>query len=186
VRGSEEEIIRQHQHPYRGASLDNCWNEEKIGFPKALATLRSWPIQDLYRERLEMLKASFNPMFGMNAKKMLNLIEQVIDERGKYENHIVKSTRMYKKPSKKPAKKIAKKKRESVALIKPIIEAVLDYQKKRRGINVMTAQIAYQKLEKICNKSGIDVQDAIHSVRNMILENPSSVSKYGINVVKFL
>lgn len=85
-----------------------------------------------------------------------------------------------------PMKKVAKKKRESVALTKPMIEAVLDYQKKRKGINFMTAQIAYQKLEKICNKSGIDVQDAIHFVRNMILEDPSSISKYGIDVVKFL
>lgn len=110
MKNFEEDIIRQHQQSYQGGCLDNCLCEERLGFPKALAALRSWSLKDLERERFEMLKASFDPLFGRNAKKMLNIIEQVIDERRMYSKHLLgKSTRLPKKPAKKVTKKPTRK-----------------------------------------------------------------------------
>lgn len=67
---------------YAGAFLDNCHAQELAGFPKARAKLVGWPDEQLERERREMLKASFDRMFGHNAKKMLVIIEEEIAVRG--------------------------------------------------------------------------------------------------------
>lgn len=69
---------------YQGKAL--CWsvglymttNEAMCGYPKAktvIAAMRAHRPDELERERREMLKASFNRMFGHNAKTCLALIE---------------------------------------------------------------------------------------------------------------
>ncbi len=54
-------------------------NEEKAGFPRAkrvIQAMRKYRPEQLERERVEMLKGSFDRMFGHNAKKVLRLIER--------------------------------------------------------------------------------------------------------------
>lgn len=76
-----DEIRAHHQAPYKGAFVDTSWGQEQQGFPKALETLRSWSDEDLHKERTQALKDSFGQIFGRNAKKYLNLVDQVIAER---------------------------------------------------------------------------------------------------------
>lgn len=59
--------------------LDNSFGEQQKGYPKARAVIRAMMVyrpEQLERERREMLKCSFDRMFGMNAKRMLDLIEE--------------------------------------------------------------------------------------------------------------
>jgi len=54
------------------------WSEEQAGYPRAkavIAAMREHRPEQLERERCEMVKASFNRLFGHNAKKELDLIE---------------------------------------------------------------------------------------------------------------
>lgn len=67
--------------PYSGAFLDNSHSEEQKGYPKARSQLMGWSDEQLEKERRENLKGSFNQMFGMNAKKMLDVIEAEIAAR---------------------------------------------------------------------------------------------------------
>ena len=57
------------------------WNEQQAGFPRMRAVIRAMrqyrPL-DLERERRELLKASFDRMFGHNARKALEVLEQEI------------------------------------------------------------------------------------------------------------
>lgn len=67
--------------PYKGRFLDDSFAQEKEGYPKAKEALKGWSNDDLRSERAAMVKASLNPMFGGNAKKVLNLIESEIAAR---------------------------------------------------------------------------------------------------------
>jgi hypothetical protein len=55
--------------------------DEEEGYPRLRTVIRAMrehrPAQ-LERERIEMLKGSFDRVFGSNAKKVLNVIEQEI------------------------------------------------------------------------------------------------------------
>jgi len=75
------DIATQHQAPFKGLLWDFGLEDERAGFPKGLAVLRSWPDADLKREQRALLKASFSNIFGHNARRALALIEQVIAER---------------------------------------------------------------------------------------------------------
>jgi hypothetical protein len=58
-------------------------SEEQQGFPKMYAVARAmhaYRPDQLQRERFEMLKGSFDRMFGHNAKKELKVIEEVLAE----------------------------------------------------------------------------------------------------------
>lgn len=68
--------------PYLGCTLDNSFEQEQIGYPKAAAALMGWSNVQLVKERQNMLRGSFDRMFGHNATKMLRLIEAEIAERG--------------------------------------------------------------------------------------------------------
>jgi hypothetical protein len=60
--------------------LYHTFAEEQIGFTRARAVLvamRDHRPEQFERERIEMLKGSFDRMFGHNARKMLALIEEV-------------------------------------------------------------------------------------------------------------
>lgn len=49
------------------------------GYPKARTVIQAMKVERpdmLEREHFEMLKALFNPMFGRNAKRVLDLIEE--------------------------------------------------------------------------------------------------------------
>jgi len=70
------------RRPYLGAFLDNCLTQEQAGYPKARAVLMGMGDIMLERERATMLRASFDRMFGHNARKMLVLIEEEISQRG--------------------------------------------------------------------------------------------------------
>jgi hypothetical protein len=55
------------------------WNEEKTGYPRMRAVIRAMMVhrpEQVERERREMLRASFNRMFGRNAAKVLAVIEE--------------------------------------------------------------------------------------------------------------
>ena len=67
--------------PWLGSFLDNSYSQEQAGYPDAKAKLMGFSNADLERERREMLKGSFNKMFGHNAKKMLTIIEAEIAAR---------------------------------------------------------------------------------------------------------
>lgn len=78
-------IAKQHAEPYHGC----CWvyfttADEQQGYPETLDRLRAYPLEDLLRERMTFIKASFDRAFGGNAKRALALVEQVIDERECY------------------------------------------------------------------------------------------------------
>jgi hypothetical protein len=75
-----EEVRAQHRAPYKGAFLDNSFSQEAAGYPKALATLRSWPIDKLHVTRGELVRDSFG-LFGDSALKLLTVVEKVIAER---------------------------------------------------------------------------------------------------------
>ena len=77
----EEAIKQAHNQPYAGRFLDNSYSQEKQGYPQALATLRTWPMDQLRVEEREMLKASFGKMFQHAAEKALGIVRQVIKER---------------------------------------------------------------------------------------------------------
>lgn len=58
--------------------LYHTFSEEQAGFPRArtvIAAMREHRPEQLERERRDMLSASFDRMFGHNARKMLDLIE---------------------------------------------------------------------------------------------------------------
>lgn len=75
------DVKAQHLGPYLGRYIDDCPNQAKLGYPKALATLRSWNDRALRSERLALLKGSFDRVFGNAAKRALALVEQVQEER---------------------------------------------------------------------------------------------------------
>lgn len=55
--------------------------DELEGFPRAKAVIRAmqqYRPEQLERERVEMLKGSFDPIFGHNARKALRLIESTL------------------------------------------------------------------------------------------------------------
>jgi hypothetical protein len=57
-------------------------NEETKGYPRArsvIAAMKEYRPVELEKERLEMLRASFNRMFGCNVRSVLRLIEQEIE-----------------------------------------------------------------------------------------------------------
>lgn len=56
-------------------------NDQRAGWPNAKAQLAKWPDTVLRRERFEMLRASFDRMFGHNAKQALALIDAEITRR---------------------------------------------------------------------------------------------------------
>jgi hypothetical protein len=59
----------------------DTWNERHAGYPRMRAVIRAMkryrPVE-LERERREMLRASFDAMFGRNAKRVLAVIESEI------------------------------------------------------------------------------------------------------------
>lgn len=70
---------------YDGETLSWCTGlyhtaaEERIGFPRMRAVIRAMIAhrpEQIERERREMLKASFCRIFGRNARKSLNVIEE--------------------------------------------------------------------------------------------------------------
>ncbi len=57
--------------------------DQQEGYPRTLTVLRAMKEhrpEQLEQERREMVKGSFDRMFGHNAKQMLLLIEQVLQE----------------------------------------------------------------------------------------------------------
>lgn len=53
--------------------------DQQAGYPKTRAVIRAFAehrTEDLRREKRELLKASFDRMFGHNARKLLALIEE--------------------------------------------------------------------------------------------------------------
>jgi len=57
------------------------WKDEQEGYPRTRLVLSLTDDTTLERERYEELKASFNKMFGHQAKKLLALIEMEIERR---------------------------------------------------------------------------------------------------------
>jgi hypothetical protein len=56
----------------------SSYNDEKAGFARMRAVIQAMRIhrpEQLRKERFEMLKASFNAMFGHNARKVLEVID---------------------------------------------------------------------------------------------------------------
>ena len=56
-------------------------NEERAGFPRANAVARAmykFRLEQLIHERSETLKATFDSMFGHNAKKTLKIIDDAL------------------------------------------------------------------------------------------------------------
>lgn len=64
-------------------SLYMTLNEEKLGYQKARAVASMMNASALQSERREALKASFNEVFGRNAQKLLNLIEDEFASRNR-------------------------------------------------------------------------------------------------------
>ncbi len=59
--------------------LYHTFAEEQAGFPRMRAVIRAMLAhrpEQVERERREMLKASFDRIFGHNARKCLNVIEE--------------------------------------------------------------------------------------------------------------
>lgn len=59
-------------------------NEERQGYPRlrtVLAAMREYRPDQLEREKRELLKGTFDKVFGHNARKLLALIEKTEDER---------------------------------------------------------------------------------------------------------
>lgn len=61
--------------------LDNSWNQEQQGFPKVKAVLKAASDEALRRERHELLKGSFDRVFGHNSRKMLTLVDAELQDR---------------------------------------------------------------------------------------------------------
>lgn len=76
-----DDIRKAHRQPYAGASIDNSIAQERLGYPKALAVLRTWPLDRLLREHRKLKHAAYSAIFGGTAKKQLRLFSQVIMER---------------------------------------------------------------------------------------------------------
>jgi hypothetical protein len=73
---------------YNGDTLSWCisstLSDEQEGFPRLRAVVRAmrdYRPEQLQRERHEELKATFNQMFGHNARKVLRVIDEVLSER---------------------------------------------------------------------------------------------------------
>ena len=61
--------------------LYNTTEQARLGYPRALCILREMGIDSLRRLRREYLKASFDRMFGQNARPLLGLITQEFERR---------------------------------------------------------------------------------------------------------
>lgn len=70
---------------YNGEALTwdpGCYHtiaEEQAGFPRMRAVIQAMRVhrpEQLEHQRMEMLKGSFNKMFGHNARKALAIIEE--------------------------------------------------------------------------------------------------------------
>ena len=63
-------------------SLSMTLQDEQEGYPRLRTVIRAMaerrPVQ-LERERIDMVKGSFDPVFGHNAKKCLQVIEEELD-----------------------------------------------------------------------------------------------------------
>lgn len=62
-------------------TLELTYTDEIAGFPKlrtVIRALKEYRPEQLERERREILRASFDRMFGHNAKKVLAVIEEEI------------------------------------------------------------------------------------------------------------
>lgn len=60
-------------------TLELTLDDEQAGFPKLrfmVNAMRQYRPEQLKRERIEMLKRSFDRVFGHNARKVLSIIEQ--------------------------------------------------------------------------------------------------------------
>ena len=55
--------------------------DEREGYPRCKAVLAETSDEQLERDRSENLRASFNRMFGHNARRLLILIENEIERR---------------------------------------------------------------------------------------------------------
>jgi len=55
--------------------------EERIGFPRMRAVLSEMKVEDVIKERNELIRDSFNKLFGHNAKIMLAVVEEELERR---------------------------------------------------------------------------------------------------------
>lgn len=59
--------------------LYDTWNEQKAGYPRmraVIAAMREYRPEQLEKERRELVKASFNRMFGKVARAQLAIVEE--------------------------------------------------------------------------------------------------------------
>jgi hypothetical protein len=66
--------------------LEMTWEDEKAGFPKMRTVIRAMierRPEQLAKERYEMLRGSFDRMFGHNARKCLAVIDEELISAGK-------------------------------------------------------------------------------------------------------
>jgi len=56
--------------------------EARAGFPRARAVLAAMPKERVQREHSEALRASFDPLFGRNARIEVSVIEEEMRRRG--------------------------------------------------------------------------------------------------------